>query len=167
MKIELRNSRVRFVKLLIGSLSFVIIGVLLVFLDSSGRQHSPGDAAAGWASIIFFGSCAVVFLKHLLDSRPRIIIDDLGIFDRTLGIGVISWTDIQGAYLRSICGNEFICLDLRNAENYLSQSSPVKRALAGTNRVWGFTSISLNLCGVAAESNDVLELIRRRIHGKS
>jgi len=142
----------------------MIAGVFILIMEYSGRHRSSRGTMAGWSGIIFFGGCALVAVWQLIDSRPRLIIDEVGIFDRTLGVGVIPWAEIQGAYLRSVSGNDFICLHLRDSDRYLQRTNAVKRALAGANAALGFTPISLNLSGVAADSNDILELILKRIH---
>ena len=65
----------------VGSLCFVAGGAFIV---------ATGDnAIAGWGSIVFFGGCALVGAVQLLDRRPRLVIDDRGVLDRTLKIGVI------------------------------------------------------------------------------
>ncbi|MCB1100033.1 MAG: PH domain-containing protein [Verrucomicrobiae bacterium] len=85
---------------------------------------------AGWLSIIFFGGCALVAIAQIIDSRPRLIIDDEGILDRTLRVGRIPWSEIQGAYIRTISGNDFICLEVRCPEQYIGEAKGIKQALA-------------------------------------
>jgi len=131
-------------------------------MEYSGHHQSSGTMA-GWLNIIFFGGCALVAVWQIIDTRPRLIIDDEGILDRTLGVGCIPWSEIQGASLRSIHGNDFICLELQDHEKYLQRTTAVKRALAGANSALGFTPISLNLSGIAVDATDILELIIKRI----
>lgn len=165
MNIVIGPSRWRNVVLLLGSLAFVAGGIFILAMPISKRESRTRQRLVGWSSIIFFGGCALVGAWQIIDSRPRlIIINDEGILDRTLGVGPIPWSDIRGACLRSISGNDFICLDLQDSERYLQKTNAVKRALASANIALGFTPISLNLSGVAADSNDILELILKRIH---
>ncbi len=90
-KIIIKNSRWKNVMLLIGCLGFVIAGIWMVY---SGKVF-------GWLAIVFFGSGIPISIWQIADSRPRLIIDQYGILDRTLGVGRIAWTDIQAAYVRS------------------------------------------------------------------
>ncbi|MEZ5330274.1 MAG: STM3941 family protein [Verrucomicrobiales bacterium] len=78
-------------------------------------------------------------------------------------MGRIPWSEIQGAYIRTISGNDFICLEVRCPEQYISEAKGIKQALANVNRALGFTPVSLNLSGVAVDTADVLEFIIKRI----
>ena len=127
------------------------------------KHGNTSDAWIGWMSIVFFGAGIPLFAWQLIDSRPRLVIDNQGILDRTLGVGVIPWPEITGAYLKSIQGNSFICLEVRDPERWLGQLSPVKRAMVSANEALGFTVLNLNLSAVAAEPSQILELILKTI----
>jgi len=117
---------------------------------------------AGWAGIICFGACALIFGCQMFDARPRLIIDEYGILDRTLGVGIIPWSDIDGAYVKSISGNNFICLIVRDPGTYAQRLSPLRRAMSSVNQALGFTDISINLSGVNASTDEVFELVMKR-----
>ena len=148
------NSRWRYLVLLCVSLGFVAGGVFILLQDQG--------AWVGWGSVVFFGACSVVFVWQLVDSRPRLIINDDGILDRTLGVGSIPWSEIQGAFIRSIDGNDFICLEVRDPERYRLRLSPVRRAMASANRALGFTDLSVNLSGLRVNTQELFELIMKR-----
>ncbi|HEX8070199.1 MAG TPA: STM3941 family protein [Pyrinomonadaceae bacterium] len=148
-KLIINNSRRKYVPLLIGCMGFVATGVWMVV-------HGE---AFGWVPIMFFGCGIPVCLRQIADARPRLIIDERGVVDRTLGVGRISWGDIEAAYVRSINGNDFICLELKNPAKYARKLSKVKRAMATANRGLGFTDFSLNLSGVDASTDEVFELV--------
>ena len=150
-KLIIKNSPWKYVPLLIGCLGFVAVGIWLVV-------HGK---ASGWVPIMFFGSGIPVCIWQIADARPRLIIDERGVVDRTLGVGRIAWSDIEAAYVRSINGNDFICLELRNAEKYSQKLSKVKRAMAAANRSLGFTDFNLNLSGVDANTAEVFELLMK------
>ncbi|HKT27274.1 STM3941 family protein [Dyella sp.] len=151
--IAIRASRRRYALWLIMSSGFVLTGAFMVAF---------GDTFQTWlglAYMMFFGAGVLLFLWQLVDARPRLVIDDRGVFDRTLGVGVIPWSDIGGAYVRSIYSVDVICLQLRDPRPWLQRLSPIKRALAPANKALGFTPLSLNLDGVAADVRQVHELI--------
>ena len=150
-KVIIRNSRWKHVLLLIGCIGFVAAGIWMII---QGKQF-------GWVALLFFGSGIPISIWQIADSRPRLIIDDSGVLDRTLGVGRIEWTDIQEAYVRSISGNDFICLELKNPEKYSQQLSQVKRAMADANRGLGFTDFNINLSGVAASTDEIFELLMK------
>lgn len=151
------NSRLRYAVLLLGSLCFVAGGGFIV-------ARVPGAQAwIGWMSIVFFGGCALIGLWQLFDPRPRLVIDGHGVFDRTLGVGVIPWADIVGAELAAIQGHPFVCLELRNPEYWLGKLSPWRRKIVRLNQGLGFAALNLNLSGVAADPHRVMVLILRRL----
>src|SRR5215210_1288333 len=150
-KLIIKNSRWRYVLLLIGCIGFVAAGIWMVF---AGKPF-------GWLAILFFGSGIPISIWQLADSRPRLVIDEHGVLDRTLGVGRIAWSDIEAAYVRSISGNDFICLELKNSEQYAQKLSKVKRAMVAANRSLGFTDFNLNLSGVNARTEEVFELLMK------
>lgn len=150
-KLVIKNSRWKYVLLLIGSLGFVAAGIWMLI---KGEWF-------GWLAILFFGSGIPIFIWQIADARPRLIIDEQGVLDRTLGVGRIAWSDIEAAYVRSINGNDFICLELKNSEKYGQKLSKVKRAMASANRGLGFTDFNLNLSGVDARTDEIFELLMK------
>lgn len=150
-KLIIKNSRWKHLLLLIGCIGFVAAGIWMVI---KGKPF-------GWVAILFFGSGIPVSIRQIADSRPRLVIDEHGVLDRTLGVGRIPWSDIEGAYVRSISGNDFICLELKNSDEYRQKLSKVKRAMAAANRDLGFTDFNLNLSGVDVRTEEVFELLMK------
>jgi hypothetical protein len=153
-RVILKSSRWHILLLLMLSLAFVVAGAFIVWRE---------NALAGWTAIVFFGACAIVGIWQFIDGRPRLVIDQKGIWDRSLGIGTIAWADIDGAYVMSVAGNDFICLELREPERFVPRLSPVRRALSSANRALGATDFTLNLTGLEAETGEVFELILKRL----
>lgn len=152
--LELRNSFTKYVLLLIASMGFVAGGALIVW-----KGEAP---LVGWTSILFFGAGVLVFAWQLVDARPRLVINEQGINDRTLGIGMIPWSEIAGAYVNSINNIDFICLVLRNPEEYRSRLSPVKRFMSPANRALGCTDFIINLAGINVPTPAIFELILKQ-----
>ena len=125
-KIVIKRSAMVYVMLLAGSGSFVACGVFLLLAN-------PSEGPKVWGGIIFFGGGALVALWQLLDARPRLIVDEKGIYDRTLGVGLIRWDDIKGAYTRSLQDNDFICLILFDSGEYVGRLSPLRRSMTRLN----------------------------------
>lgn len=101
-----------------------------------------GGAWIGWMNILFFGSCAALFTWRIFDPLPRLKIDDRGIEDWTHGVRLIPWPEITDACIRSIQGNDFICLLVRNP-----------------NVPMGLQELNINLSGTGANTNQIRELI--------
>lgn len=103
-----------------------------------------------------------VFLRHLFDNDPRIIIDEEGVTDNTLWVGKILWADIRGASLRSIRGQSFISLELDDEGKYLKNLSSSAQTLTVGNTWLGFKRLNINLSGVASDENKILQIILER-----
>lgn len=152
--IEIKLSRVKMFLLLLLALVFVIGGIFILSVAEDMRGQ-----IIGWSSILLFGFGAVVFLIQLLNTAPRIILNDEGIEDKSLGIGKILWDDIEAAYPNNIFTNKFISLQVRNIEKYLQRTSKPKRKLASYNQALGFETLNLNLVGLAISQKDIMTLI--------
>lgn len=150
-KLVIKSSRWKYFLLLFASLGFVVAGAAMVI---SGEWF-------GWVAIAFFGAGVPLFVWQIADSRPRLVIDERGVTDRTLGVGRIAWRDVEAAYVVSISGTDFICLELSDPGKYLGRLSKVRRAMAAANRKMGFTDFSLNLSGVDARTDEVFELVMK------
>jgi len=154
--VVVRSSRANWAIRLLGSLAFVALGALML-------RHDDAPAVVAWSSIVFFGGCALVTGREVLDRRPRIVVDDRGVLDRTLRVGVIEWPDIEGLYLQG----DFVCLELRDPAKYTSRLSPLFRRLAGLNRSLDFPELSLNLIGTAVDRGQFTQLLQRELAVRS
>ncbi|ALN59737.1 hypothetical protein GLE_4396 [Lysobacter enzymogenes] len=153
-RLVVANARGKYLALLLCALAFVAIGALIVL-----RQPGLGGFLIGGASIAFFGAGAVLFAFQLLDRQPRLILDDDGLNDRTLGVGIIPWRDIADARLLSVRGHAFVCLQLRNPEHWADKLSPRQRRLAALNQRMGYAMLNVNLAGAAVDPQAVLQRI--------
>ncbi len=151
-----RNAPGYYAKMLFQTLVFGVMGIYILF-------HYSGPAAwPGWACMVSFSMCAYTFVPRFFDARPCIVINDEGVFDRTLGIGVIPWGDINDAYSKSVFGKEFICLDLRNTVHWLMKLSTAQRAVATGNERFGFQPFNIYLTGTTLNKDIALATILKR-----
>jgi hypothetical protein len=153
----IRPSRAKYIRHLIVALVFVAIGIAM---SIGGAIHERLFAAI---DILFFGACAIAFVRQIVDTKPRVIITDVGLLDRTLGVGIIPWDAIDDAHLSSIYGNAFIGLVMRDPGPWLSLVSTTKQKLASANEALGFQPININLSGTACDPVVVLATIRAHI----
>lgn len=153
-RIVIASPRFRWVVGLLFALGLVAAGVYVVL---------HGDAWAGWIAIVYFGFCALVIGIQAVDARPRIVIDERGIFDRTLRVGVIEWEDVRGAHPPSARHDSHVPLELRDPDKYVRRLPPPMRRLAAMNRGSGLAEFSLNLSGTGADPARIVEAIRRGI----
>jgi hypothetical protein len=157
--IVINSSRGKYILLTIGSLAFVAAGIVMVTSASASRA---GNGWKGWLGIVFFSACAAVGIWQGFDRRPRLVIDDEGVFDRTLKVGRIPWSAIAGATPRSMRGNHFIALDLRNEEQWIARLAKPYQVMVKGNVALGFAQLNLNLSGTDANPDELLALIRQK-----
>lgn len=90
------------------------------------------------------------------------MLDEAGVFDRTLGVGIIPWSDIEGSYVKSIHGNSFVCLVLRNSEHWVGKLSGTQQALVKANEKLGFQPLNINLSGTAVDVALVQDVVLKK-----
>ncbi len=154
-KITTRTSRAWAVANLVGSLGFVAGGVLTLLIG--------GPPLIGWLGIGFFGACAAVFSWRLVDARPRLVIDDKGIWDRRWNAGVIEWSDIRTAWVKHLNDEPFLCLELKDPAKYTDRLSPLQKRLVGLNRDLGFSEVSISLSGLTVDPDLVQQLVVKEV----
>jgi hypothetical protein len=160
MKIEIKESVAPKVFALLYSLGYVVWGVISLRL--SWGAHEVMTAWMGWALVIIGGISLPWDVLKLCDNRPLLLIDDRGIYDRLLGVGLIPWSDIRNAFLQSDHLNYRICLDVVNAESYLDRLSPRLRLQRRLKFDPKGMPLYVNLFGRSLMPKPVLKLIRER-----
>lgn len=138
MEIRLYKSRWRALKLLVGCVAFVGIGLWIL-------QKPDAPAVVGWASVVFFGLGIPISLFQLLDRRPQIIISELGIFDRTTHHEFINWEIIRDAYLMQVHQQKLLCLVVPEAFEPSRQKTGIRKALKQLSKKLGFQELTIPL----------------------
>jgi hypothetical protein len=91
-----------------------------------------------------------------------VVLDETGIFDRTLGVGVIPWPEIESAYIKRIHDNPFVCLQLRDAERWIRNMTPMQKKMVSANAKLGFQPLNINLLGTSADPELVLDIVLKK-----
>ena len=131
---------------------FVLIGIWLL-----NYTNKPGWIA--WMNIGFFGLGYPVGFFHLLDRRPQIIINDIGIYDRTTNVETINWEIIEDAYLADIHGQKFICLVVDEAFEPSRKKSKWYQKTVNFNKSLGFQELNISLGQVQIDELELTEFI--------
>jgi hypothetical protein len=136
----------------------IVVGAIII-----AANHR---SALGWALVVIPGACASFAGWQFYDARPRVVIDDHGILDRTLAIGTIPWDDIEGAHLKWLHGHPHLCLDLRDSAKYTARLPTPLRPVVALNRQLGLTDLTVNLDGAQPSPEHVATMIKGRIGGR-
>ena len=152
-ELRLYKSPWKAVKLLLGCGAFVALGVWLL-----GQPDTPSLVA--WLSIGFFGLGIPIALFQLLDRRPQLIINEIGIFDRLAHRDFINWEIIQEAYLAEVNRQPFICLVVDEAFEPSRSKGRFKRSMARLNKELGFQELNLSLAYLSVDAPRLTAFIR-------
>jgi len=153
-EIKLYKSNWRGIKLIALTLPFVIIGIWMI----SKEQNGTFDFYMGWFITSFFGLGIPLGIFTLLDKRAQIIINEIGIFDRTLKQGIIKWEQIIEAYPIDIHDQKFISIVVD--ETFEFKKSQYKWA-EKLNELVGAQKLNLNLSQIKIDENKLSELINK------
>jgi hypothetical protein len=108
--------------------------ILVAFYFYIGRMTFPLWVLSGGVVVGL-----VLSVRQLSQRGPVIVINEVGINDKRLGLGVIRWSDIEDVRMHGVAGAYFISLNLSNAEQYLAKQ-PLHVRLS--NQVWRMYDVS-------------------------
>ncbi len=149
---NLYKSRRKAVKLLLPSSLFVVAGVFLLNQPNTSKFMA-------WSCILFFGMGIPLGLFQILDRRPQIIINELGIFDRTIHKDFINWEIIHDAYMISVHKQKFICLVVDERFEPSRAKGKFGQKMASLSKAMGFQELNVNVGNVQVDVERLLELI--------
>lgn len=165
-RIEIALSKKKIFLMLIGALAFVANGLWFVIAPPTILNSYLGNptkiAIAGYTSIVFFGLCAIVLVKKLLDNKPGLIINQTGLTDNSSGVsaGQILWSDIKDISVIEIHRQKLIMLQVKNPQDYIEkQTSDFKRKMMQLNYKMYGTPFSITSNGLKISFDELLSTL--------
>ena len=123
---------------LIGwSTPFVLVGVWMAVTGA--------NSWLGWLSVAFFGFSFFMGIYSLFDRKPHIMINEVGIYARSLGRDFINWELIHGAYPTSIAGQPYICLIVDEAYKPSRKKGPLYKNAVKLTEMIGAQELNIHL----------------------
>jgi hypothetical protein len=116
----------------------------------------------GWAMVGIGGAYAIVALRSLGEEAERIVIDDSGVRDTLLPVGIISWNEIIGASVQQVGHVPVVALELRDPERVIRRLSPPRQLLARKAREAGLPGVYLTLVDTDGDPKLVAQAINQR-----
>jgi len=157
--------------MLVGSLVFVALGLWFVIdppeIHESFLSKKIVIRVAGIAVLLFFGLCAFFLARKLLDNKPGLIIDDVGITDNSSGIaaGQILWSDMIDLSMVTIQRQPFIMVMVKNPQDYIKkQTSSFKRKLMSANYGLYGTPVSISANGLKTSFNELVRIVTEQFN---
>ncbi len=151
-EIKIYKSPLKALKLILACSLFVGLGIWIVLSADSPKW-------VGWLNIVFFGMGCLVGMYNLLDRRPQIIINPIGIFDRTIHQDFINWEIIRDAYLGKVHDQHFICLVIDERFEPSRKKGKLYKGLKNMSKGMGFQELNISLGQVKLDEVKLLEFI--------
>lgn len=111
----------------------------------------------------FTGGLSLVMLFYSALRRestdPCVILDDVGVWDKRLQVGVISWDDIRRITIHDIHGGDYVSLELHNPEVYQARQPQWLRLASKSQRLLGMSPISISTSGLDMDMKTLANLI--------
>jgi hypothetical protein len=105
-EIKLYKSPIKSIRLLFLSSLLVLINVWLLYEGENSKIY--------WFGLFLFGIGFIIGMFNVLDRRPQIILNKVGIWDRAIREDVIKWEYIEDAYETDFQKQVFISIVTNN-----------------------------------------------------
>jgi hypothetical protein len=154
-----------------------LTGIILLILPGAGLLllKGIGNSAINVLLYIYSGGILWELVKvlRIKGDEPSLVIDNQGILDSALGVGIVDWHDIKSArtmlpYTASLDNKfRYVCVDLYWREKYIERLVLPRRILARIRNKLGLTEITLSRCFPMEESREVYKAIRNKIANRA
>jgi hypothetical protein len=116
----------------------------------------------GWTVVALSGISALVQLRSLGEEIERVVIDDSGIRDSLLPVGVIGWDEVRGASVLGIGSVQVVALQLRDPERFIRRLPGTRQFIARKALKAGLPGVYLTLVGTDGNVSRIAEVINER-----
>lgn len=122
-----------------------------------------------YTPMMWFGFAACVIsifgIAHSIWNHDLLLlqIDDSGIFDRRLGVGKISWEDVEDVQLQVTEEQRYLCFKMANAKPYINRLSGADRERVLFHRSLGFHGFNVEVSPVDVNLLELKKQIDKRI----
>jgi hypothetical protein len=116
----------------------------------------------GWIGVGFFGLGFIALPAMFFQTGPQVVINDEGIEDRRLKVGVIRWEDIRSLSIGSVNSAKFLSVELSDPEWYSSRLPRWRRSLAAANEALGFPALTISFSGLSPSLKEVWACLHAR-----
>lgn len=140
--------------LCLGALLFVYAGLFMLM------ENSFLINIFGIISIIFFGYGVIKISLELLSKSPRLIINEIGIFEYS--IGMILWTDINDISITHAGRQKFITVHVKNPSKYMKKLNMFEKLFANLNNIFYQSPIHISSTGLDIDFNELHNIIEEK-----
>jgi hypothetical protein len=112
----------------------------------------------GWLGVAFFGLGFIVLPARFFTWGPVLIINETGIEDRRMRIGIFLWEDVTAVSSYSVDGGGMLYITVKNPEKYLARMRWWKPNVAKT-----FAPIEIKCFAFTPGFDEILRYIQFRM----
>ncbi len=169
-QIQIPFSKNKLVLLLIVSIIFVVIGVFMLITphktgDNSIYNNPVFVISFGTIGSILFIATAALFITHLLDSKPGLIINDEGINLNLYIKDYIKWAEIQQLGITQIGAAKLILVYLKQPEAFIAkQNSFFKKRIMSLNYKLSGTPVSITSNSLKCGFDELYTLLNQKLN---
>ena len=153
---ECMPSRPKLFGILLAAVALLGTCYMCVFL-----HRGPLATVVGWFGLVFFGLCFAKIVADIVRPGPRVVVNNIGIEDRRLGIGVVPWPEITAIELRWMGSAKSLCVEVVDSDRYVARMPLRARLAVRANALLGYPPITMTFAGLSPGINEVWEYIRR------
>jgi hypothetical protein len=157
-------SRAKMLLVLLGAIAFVVAGLWIGTSDMTRGVPIWDVVIATYVGVPFFGACGLYAAYRLVIRRPALEIDWMGITDRAsaLGVGRLSWDEVDHLVLYKIQGQAMLGIIPRNLDLILNRQNAFRRFATKLNLSWGFAPINVPQVGLHMKLAELANLLHTR-----
>ena len=150
--VKIYRSRWKSIKsLFVGSV--LICGAVLLVTEFEGSRSGT------YLSILLFALTYPVAVYRMFDTRPSIIINEIGIFDRKTNKNFINWEIIQHAYISQVYKRKFISLVIDKTFEPSTFRGKFSQNLAVLLKAIGLQELNISLGKLPVDGERLTEFI--------
>jgi hypothetical protein len=143
---------------LVAGLIWIATGGVIIVLHLSPRL--------GWTVVALGAIYALLQVRSLGEEIERVVIDDSGIRDSMLPVGVIGWNEVQGASVQKVGSVAVVALQLRDAERVIRRLSGARQFIARKALEAGLPGVYITLVGTDGDPTRIAAVINERSSGR-
>lgn len=149
--------------ILLTVLSFLMVGlsIALIFGTASDTPEIASlNQIAGYVGIVFFGFCAVAFLRRFLaDKGPVVTLSPEGIKDTRIAEEIIPWRAVREVFVWEYRNQKFVMLEIDpEVERQLTLTKMV-RMMRNMSERMGVTGLCVSASGLKTNFVELFTLI--------
>ena len=159
-EITIYRSKWHGVKILGGSLFFVILGIDMVTGDAD-------DLWLGWLTISFFSLLTTVGLFQIFDRRPIVIMNNEGITIRNMKSIYLEWDLINRAEIRNTTKwSKVIFLYVKEGHSLYKNRSTIRKIMHLWDKNMGYGDAIISVSNLKVDPDRFLNLLNTLINSK-